>query len=110
MLPDGVTRAGFFVGDGAGMGKGREIAGLLAENVLQGRTKALWVSISSDLKVDAERDLSDCGIGEDVAQVVALNKCASGMLTQGGQGGRPAPLTSRLYRIPTHFLLNLHGI
>ena len=33
-----------------------------------------------------------------------------GMLTQGGQGGRPAPLTSRLYRSPTHFLLNLHGI
>ena len=31
----GVTRAGFFVGDGAGMGKGREIAGLLAENILQ---------------------------------------------------------------------------
>ena len=28
----------------------------------------------------------------------------------GGQGGHPAPLTSRLYRIPTHFLLSLHGI
>jgi hypothetical protein len=33
-----------------------------------------------------------------------------GMLTQGGQGGRPAPLASRLYRIPTRFLSNLHGI
>jgi hypothetical protein len=34
-----------------------------------------------------------------------------GMLTaQGGQGGRPAPLASRLHRIPTHFPLNLHGI
>jgi hypothetical protein len=33
-----------------------------------------------------------------------------GLLTQGGQGGRPAPLASRLHRIPTHFLLNLHGI
>ena len=33
-----------------------------------------------------------------------------GMLTQGGQGGRPAPLASRLHRIPTHLLLNLHGI
>jgi hypothetical protein len=29
-----------------------------------------------------------------------------GMLTQGG----PAPLASRLHRIPTRFLLNLHGI
>jgi hypothetical protein len=35
---------------------------------------------------------------------------SSGMLTQGGQGGRPAPLASRLHKIPTHFLLNLHGI
>jgi hypothetical protein len=34
----------------------------------------------------------------------------AGMLTQGGQGGRPAPLASRLHRIPTHSLLNLHGI
>ena len=33
-----------------------------------------------------------------------------GMLTQGGQGGHAAPLASRLHRISTHFLLNLHGI
>jgi hypothetical protein len=33
-----------------------------------------------------------------------------GLLTQGGQGGRPAPLASRLHRIPTRFLSNLHGI
>ena len=78
-LQDG-CRAGFFIGDGAGMGKGREIAGLLAENWLQGRTKSLWVSISSDLKVDAERDLSDCGIGEDDLEVVPLNKCPYGKL------------------------------
>ena len=34
----------------------------------------------------------------------------SGMLTQGGHGGRPAPLAWRSHRIPTRFLLNLHGI
>ena len=29
----------------------------------------------------------------------------------GGPGGRPAPfMASRLHRIPTHSLLNLHGI
>jgi hypothetical protein len=28
----------------------------------------------------------------------------------GGQGGHAAPLASRLHTIPTHFLLNLHGI
>ena len=78
-LQDG-ARAGFFIGDGAGMGKGREIAGLLAENFLQGRRKSLWVSISSDLKVDAERDLSDCGITEADLKVVPLNKCPYGKL------------------------------
>jgi hypothetical protein len=40
----------------------------------------------------------------------ASNELGAGMLTQGGQGGRPASLDSRLYRIPTHILLNLHGI
>lgn len=39
-LPDG-TRAGFFVGDGAGVGKGRTIAGLILENWQHGRRKAL---------------------------------------------------------------------
>ena len=34
----------------------------------------------------------------------------SGMPTQGCQGGRAAPLASRLHRIPTHFSLNLYGI
>jgi 3-carboxy-cis,cis-muconate cycloisomerase len=36
--------------------------------------------------------------------------CNAGMLTQGGQGGRPAPLASRFHRIPTHFPLNIHAI
>ncbi|KAF6136595.1 hypothetical protein GIB67_016051 [Kingdonia uniflora] len=39
-LPDG-TRAGFFIGDGAGVGKGRTIAGLIWENWHRGRKKAL---------------------------------------------------------------------
>ena len=41
---------------------------------------------------------------------MAEDEYEAGVLTQGGQGGRPAPLTSRLHWIPTHFLLNLHGI
>lgn len=40
-LPDG-TRAGFLIGDGAGVGKGRTIAGLIYENYLLGRRKSLW--------------------------------------------------------------------
>jgi hypothetical protein len=34
----------------------------------------------------------------------------AGMLTQGGQGSRPAPLAWRFLRVPTHFPLNLHAI
>ncbi|XP_014237071.1 protein strawberry notch-like isoform X1 [Trichogramma pretiosum] len=58
LLPD-QSRAGFFIGDGAGVGKGRTIAGIIYENYLKGRKKAIWVSVSNDLRYDAERDLKD---------------------------------------------------
>ncbi|KAK7243900.1 hypothetical protein RIF29_38713 [Crotalaria pallida] len=70
-LPDG-ARAGFFIGDGAGVGKGRTIAGLIWENWHHGRRKALWISVGSDLKFDARRDLDD--IGATCVKVHALNK------------------------------------
>ena len=63
LLPDG-TRAGFLIGDGAGVGKGRTIAGIIFENYLKGRKRAIWVSVSNDLKYDAERDLKDIGAGK----------------------------------------------
>ena len=59
-LPDG-SRAGFLIGDGAGVGKGRTVAGVIYENYLKGRKKSIWVSVSNDLKYDAERDLKDIG-------------------------------------------------
>ncbi|KAL1537165.1 udp-glycosyltransferase [Salvia divinorum] len=70
-LPDG-ERAGFFLGDGAGVGKGRTIAGLIWENWHHGRRKALWISVGSDLKFDARRDLDD--VGATCIEVHALNK------------------------------------
>ncbi|KAG4065553.1 hypothetical protein HA402_013323 [Bradysia odoriphaga] len=71
LLPDG-SRAGFLIGDGAGVGKGRTIAGIIFENYLKGRKKALWISVSNDLKYDAERDLQD--IGASKIEVHRLNK------------------------------------
>ncbi|XP_049824362.1 protein strawberry notch isoform X2 [Aethina tumida] len=71
ILPDG-SRAGFLIGDGAGVGKGRTIAGIIYENYLKGRKRAIWVSVSNDLKYDAERDLRDIGAGK--IDVHALNK------------------------------------
>lgn len=41
LLPNG-QRAGFLIGDGAGVGKGRTVAGIIFENYLKGRKKALW--------------------------------------------------------------------
>lgn len=40
-LPNG-DRAGFLIGDGAGVGKGRTIAGIIYENYLLSRKRALW--------------------------------------------------------------------
>lgn len=59
-------------GDGAGVGKGRTVAGIIYENFLHGRKKAIWVSVSNDLKYDAERDLQD--IGATAIEVYHLNK------------------------------------
>lgn len=57
----GFAGAGFFLGDGAGVGKGRQIAGIVMDNYARGRRRAIWVSTSSDLHHDAERDLQDLG-------------------------------------------------
>ncbi|XP_022100278.1 protein FORGETTER 1-like [Acanthaster planci] len=60
VLPNG-NRAGCFIGDAAGVGKGRQIAGIILDNYCRGRTKHIWFSISADLKVDAQRDFHDLG-------------------------------------------------
>jgi hypothetical protein len=49
-------RAGFAIGDGTGVGKGAEVAGIILDNMRRGRTKAVWVSKNNDLFVDAMRD------------------------------------------------------
>lgn len=61
-LPNG-QRSGIFNGDGPGVGKGRQIAGVILDNWEQGRRKALWVSMSRDLKEAAGRDLRDIHAG-----------------------------------------------
>jgi hypothetical protein len=77
----GGERAGFFLGDGAGVGKGRQIAGLAYEHARTGGTRTLWLSVSADLRHDAARDLDDLGL-EPLALHPARGS-ASGALPNG---------------------------
>ena len=54
-------RKGFFLGDGTGSGKGRQAAGIMLDNWLRGRRKAVWISKSDKLIEDAQRDWSALG-------------------------------------------------
>jgi predicted RNA methylase len=54
-------RKGFFLGDGTGCGKGREIAGVIADNLAQGRQRAVWLSKNDALLEDARRDWTAIG-------------------------------------------------
>jgi predicted RNA methylase len=55
-------RRGWFLGDGAGAGKGRQVAGILLDNWLKSRRRAVWVSKSDKLIEDAQRDWSALGM------------------------------------------------
>ncbi len=55
-------RRGWMLGDGTGAGKGRQVAGILLDNWLQGRKRAVWVSKSDKLIEDAQRDWSALGM------------------------------------------------
>ncbi len=70
-LPNG-NRKGFFIGDGTGVGKGREISGIILDNMLQGRKKAVWISASAGLIEDAKRDFA--GIGGDPTKIFFQGK------------------------------------
>ena len=55
-------RRGFMLGDGTGAGKGRQAAGIILDNWLRGRRKAIWISKSDKLIEDAQRDWSALGM------------------------------------------------
>lgn len=54
-------RKGYFLGDGTGAGKGRQIAGVILDNWLQGRRRAIWISKNETLLEDARRDWTALG-------------------------------------------------
>ena len=60
-----IYRQGFFLGDGTGAGKGRQLAGILMDQWLRGNRRHIWISENAALQCDAVRDweaLSGMGI------------------------------------------------
>jgi len=77
-------RRGWFLGDGTGAGKGRQVAGILLDNWLKGRRRAVWVSKSDKLIEDAQRDWS--ALGQERLLVMPLARFRQGTLIRLEQG------------------------
>jgi hypothetical protein len=77
-------RRGWFLGDGTGCGKGRQVAGIILDNWLRGRRKAIWISKSDKLIEDAQRDWS--ALGQEKLLIQPLSRFRQGTpirLTEG---------------------------
>ncbi|MEQ7154248.1 strawberry notch-like NTP hydrolase domain-containing protein [Brevundimonas aurifodinae] len=98
-------RRGFFLGDGTGCGKGRQIAAVIADNMAQGRVRAVWLSRNDALLEDARRDWAAIGGGaHDLvplgrwkqADAIRLDRgilfTTYATLRQSARGGRPSRL------------------
>ena len=54
-------RQGFFLGDGTGAGKGRQLAAIILDQWLKGNQRHIWISDNNALLEDARRDWSALG-------------------------------------------------
>ena len=69
-------RRGWFLGDGTGAGKGRQVAAIILDNWLKGRRRAVWISKSDKLIEDAERDWT--ALGGERSALVPLSRFRQG--------------------------------
>ena len=71
--PGGVRmREGFFLGDGTGCGKGRQVAAIILDAFARGHRRALWISKSDKLIEDAVRDWT--ALGGDACDIRSLGR------------------------------------
>lgn len=77
-------RRGWLLGDGTGAGKGRQAAGIILDNWLQGRRKVLWISKSDKLIEDARRDW--ISLGGKKEQIVSVQKFRQGQKIERSEG------------------------
>lgn len=62
LAEDGAAyRKAFYLGDGTGAGKGRQIAACILDNWLQGRRRHIWITKNEPLLEDARRDWAALG-------------------------------------------------
>ena len=77
-------RKGWFLGDGTGAGKGRQVAGIVLDNWLKGRRRAVWISKSDKLLEDAQRDWK--ALGQEPLLVTPLGRFRQGTPIRLEQG------------------------
>lgn len=77
-------RKGWFLGDGTGAGKGRQVAGIVLDNWLKGRRRAVWISKSDKLLEDAQRDWK--ALGQEPLLVTPLARFRQGTPIRLEQG------------------------
>jgi len=77
-------RRGWFLGDGTGAGKGRQVAGIVLDNWLKGRRRAIWISKSDKLIEDAQRGWS--ALGMERLLVTPLSRYRQGTPIRLAQG------------------------
>jgi predicted RNA methylase len=77
-------RRGWFLGDGTGCGKGRQVAAIILDNWLKGRRRALWISKSEALIEDARRDWT--ALGQERLLIQPLARFRQGTPIQLNEG------------------------
>ena len=77
-------RTGFFLGDGTGAGKGRQVAAIILDQWLRGRRKHIWISKTETLLEDARRDW--VAVGGLALDIQHLNQWKLGTPIGAGEG------------------------
>ena len=77
-------RAGFFLADGTGAGKGRQVASIILDQWLRGRRRHVWISKTETLLEDARRDWT--AVGGLALDIQHLNQWKLGTPVGAGEG------------------------
>jgi hypothetical protein len=77
-------RRGWMLGDGTGAGKGRQVAGIILDNWLKGRRRAVWISKSDKLIEDGQCDWP--ALGQERLLVTSLARFRQGTPVRLEQG------------------------